>query len=464
MSLSGPAGYMALFAVFLVTIVVGEVLSRRPTYVFPLILIVELSQWRPSAILVVLASGFHVYFGDIVTVGVIVGFIIRYLRPREHGARRPLGLILVFNLMLIVGITRGLGAFGPNQVLNFSRESLSLWTTMLFVSTIPVTRRVMESLRNWMALFGLGLTIYAIRYWLTFGFGNYNNEVQGRAIDKTQALVVLVAAILLFAYPFGTTLVQRFVPPAIGGVVVLLSIQKTVWLAGIIAVIALVAASGSDRASRTRRRVVLVSGVLLALIITFAPGGVSHDLSHSVASTQGTSSSVSWRTQGWSQIVQKQMSGPLLNFVVGSPIGTVLDRSVYLIDANNHVVQTTVDTHAHSDYIQQFAEIGLVGFTLFLLFLLWLLRGTWRASRSSGPDDALAAGVLFSLLAGCLAFYIGYTNADVSGITIGLAASLVTAHNAQRVLRPNAGAPSKDAESPHAATSTEEVDLATGTQ
>ena len=428
MILSGSAGVMALVAVFLATFMLGVVLVRRPTLAVPLILVVELSQWRPNAILIVLASGFHVYFGDVVTIGVIVAFLIRFMRPKDYGANRPLGIILVFNLMLLIGITRGLGAFSPNQVLNFSRESLSLWTTMLFMSTVPVTRRVMESLRNWFTMFAVGLTTFAIHYWVTIGFGTYNNEVQGRAIDKTQALVVLTASILLFAYPFGRAWVLRFVPPAIGAAVVLLSIQKTVWLAGIVAIIVLVAASGSGQAARTRRRIVFVAGALLALVVTFAPGGVSHDLSHSVASTQGESSSVSWRTQGWSQIIRSQESGPLTSLLIGSPIGTVFDRSIYLVDSNNRFVQTSVDTRAHSDYVQQFAEIGVVGLVLFVLFLFWLVRGTWRITRETGAEDALTANVLLSLLLGCMAFYLAYTNADISGITIGLCASLVGSH------------------------------------
>ncbi len=435
MIVTGAGGIMALLAAFLVTIVLGDVLSRHPVVIFPLILTVELTQWGPNAILVLLASSFHVYLGDIVAIGVIIGFFLRYLRPAEHGARRPIGIVLIFITLFMIGITRGLISFSPNQVLNFSRQSLSLWTTILFLSTVPVTRKVMEGLRNWLTVFGIGLTIFAIHFWLTVGFGTYINEVQGRALDKTQALVVLAASLMLFAYPIGTSWVKRFVPASIGATVVLLSIQKTVWLAGVVAIVVFVAASGTGQAARTRRRVVLGAGALLALIITFAPGGVSHDLSHSVDSTQGTSSSVSWRTQGWTQMFDQQASGPLVSFLIGSPVGTVFDRSIFLIDSNNHVVQTSIDTRAHSDYVQQLAEIGIIGLLLFILFLAWLIRGSWRIARGPDADDAQAAGVLMALVAGCAAFYVGYTNADISGIAIGLCASLVGAYSGGKLPR-----------------------------
>jgi hypothetical protein len=84
--------------------------------------------------------------------------------------------------------------------------------------------------------------------------------------------------------------------------------------------------------------------------------------------------------------------------VFGVGIGRYYQRSPEFMSANLRTVYA--HENAHNYFLQQFAELGLVGGVLFLMMLTTLITGTWRAlaQNMDAPTGAL--------LTGCVAYLV----------------------------------------------------------
>ena len=173
-------------------------------------------------------------------------------------------------------------------------------------------------------------------------------------------------------------LVLRFALPLIGAAVVVLSTQRTVWVAGLVAATVLsVARRKNGRSTTARRLIVAVAAVGVVLLVAAGPATVTRNLETGSQET-GT---FDWRLEGWSALIHRQLNGSTVDLAVGSPGGTGEDRVLK---------GQRVTVAAHSEYVSTLDLVGLIGLSL----LAWVCGSTlvWSRRRLRATSPFLRAG------------------------------------------------------------------------
>lgn len=386
--------------------------TTRPTIAVPLLLLVEWANGSNVTLGVIMVGRLHVYPADILTATLLVATLLRWLR-RGDGLRPPQPLFVLLVIVLL-GMARGTAAFGVQTSVLYSRSILAMCTSAVFLSTVRVTPRLILNVRNWLLATSAVIVFAAVRFWILHGFGTYVTT-GARALDGLQALILLETTIFVVLFPLFRGPVFRFITPLFGIVIVLLSIQRTVWAAGIVAVVVLVVAGKETRGttSRATRRLLALAAVLVVVLLAAAgPTQVTNSLTAGIQQTNTTqNSTLNWRLQGWSILISRQIDGPIIDLVLGSPTGTGYAR---VINGG------TVTVAPHSEYVSALDLTGLVGVVL----LLWVYAAAFRRCRKRlrSPSPFITQGALLFmvLLALQLTYFIAYSEGALVGLGLGL--------------------------------------------
>jgi hypothetical protein len=404
---------LAAIALALVTLLsVG--FASRPASAIPLVLLVEMASTSsiPQAVMV---GRFHVYPGDIITVALAAATLIRW--QQRSDALRPTRPLVVLLAILLLSIARGAAAFGLQPSVVAARPILEMLAAAIFFSTVRVTPQLVRAVRNWLLLASAVLILVAVNFWFQHGFGTYA-ATGDRALDSLQALFVLETTIIIVVFPPFRDPVLRWVVPLVGFVVVVLSVQRTVWAAGLVAAAVLVVARPKSRGlTSIAGRRLLVAGAVLAVVLLVAAGppGVTSSLTAGYQETTTQNSTFSWRLQGWSAMINRQMAGPVADLVVGSPSGT----------GNESINEAIFMPASHSQYLWTFATTGIIGLALLVCVYFTALRKSRRRLRSPSAFVGQAALLLTALLALQLTFFVGYSSGGLVGLMLGLACGFV---------------------------------------
>jgi hypothetical protein len=384
--------------------------ASRPASAIPLVLLVEMASVSsiPQAVIV---GKFHVYPGDIITVALVAATLMRWQQRGDRlSPTRPLVVLLA---ILFLSTARGAAAFGLQSSVVAAREILLMLAAAVFFSTVRVTPQLLRVVRNWLLLASTVLTLVAVNFWLRHGLGTYA-ATGSRALDSLQALFVLVTTIIVVVFPPFRGPVLRWVVPLVGFVVVVLSVQRTVWAAGLVAAAVLVAARPKSRGltSKAGRRLLVAVAVLaVALLVAAGPPGATSSLTAGYQRTSATQSSTfSWRLQGWSALINRQRAGPLADLAVGSPSGT----------GNESINEAVFLSAAHSQYVWTFTMTGIIGLALLVWVYLTALRKCRRRLRASSVFVGQVALLFTALLALQLTFFVGYSSGGLVGLMLGL--------------------------------------------
>ena len=389
--------------------------ASRPASAIPLLLLVEMgvaSSITPG----VMVGNLHVYAGDILIVTLVAATLMRW---HQHGARlRPSAPLSVLLVILLFNILRGIAIFGLQPPVVDAREMLAMLTAAVFFSTVRVTPQLVRTLRNWLLLASGTLVVVAINFWLQHGFGTYA-ATGARALDALQALIVLETTVIVVVFPPFRGPVLRWVVPLVGFVVVVLSIQRTVWAASLVAAAVLVVVRQQNRGTTSvvGRRLVVVAAVLAVLLLAAAgPSGVTSSITAGYQRTTTQSSTLNWRLHGWSILINRQIAGPLADLAVGSPSGT---GNVRTIDGS------TTAAPAHSEYVESLTMTGLMGLALLVSAYVMALTRHRRRLRSPSAFVGRAALMFTALLALQLTYLIAYSEGTLVGLMLGLACGYV---------------------------------------
>jgi hypothetical protein len=403
-----------LGAIVLVLIALLSVtFTTRPVIAVPLLLLVE---WANASNVTAgfMVGHFHIYPEDILTAALLVATLMRRLR-RGNGLRPPQPLIVLLVIVLL-GMARGAAAFGVQTSVVYGREMLAMCTAAVFFSTVRVTPKLILTVRNWLLVASAVFLIVAVRFWILHGFDTYATTGT-RALDSLQTLIVLETTIFVTLFPPFRGPVLRFITPLVGIVIVLLSVQRTVWAAGIVAVAILVVAGKKSRGttSLAARRLVMVAAVFaVVLLVAAGPSGVTSSLTAGIQQTSTSQNSTfSWRLQGWSVLISRQIDGPTVDLVLGSPTGTGYER---IIGGG-----TVTAAPPHSEYVSALDLTGLLGIVLLVWVYAAALRRCRRRLRSRSPLVGQSALLFIVLLALQLTFFIAYSEGLLVGIMLGLA-------------------------------------------
>jgi len=287
----------------------------------------------------------------------------------------------------------------------------------IFFSTVRVTPQLVRAVRNCLLLASAVLILVAVDFWLQHGFGTYA-ATGGRALDSLQALFVLETTIIIVVFPPFRGPVLRWVVPLVGFIVVVLSVQRTVWAAGLVAAAVLVVARPKSRGSTSiaSRRLLVVAAVLaVVLLVVAGPPGVTSSLTAGYQETATQNSTFSWRLQGWSAMINRQIAGPVADLVVGSPSGT----------GNESINEAVFVPASHSQYVWTFSMTGIIGLALLVWVYVTALRKSRRRLRSRSAFVSQAALLFTALLALQLTFFVGYSSGGLVGLMLGLACGFV---------------------------------------
>jgi O-antigen ligase len=165
------------------------------------------------------------------------------------------------------------------------------------------------------------------------------------------------------------------------------------------------------------RRLLVVAAVLAVVLLAAAgPPGVTSSLTAGYQQTSPTQNSTfSWRLQGWSAMINRQIAGPVADLVVGSPSGTGNES------ANEGVFLPAY----HSQYLWTFTMTGIIGLALLVWVYVKALRKSRRRLRSPSDFVGQAALLFTALLALQLTFFVGYSSGGLVGLMLGLACGFI---------------------------------------
>jgi hypothetical protein len=384
--------------------------ASRPASAIPLLLLVEMASISsiPQEVMV---GQFHVYPGDIITVALAAATLMRW--QQRGDALRPTRPLVVLLAILLLSMARGAAAFGLQPSVVAARQILLMLAAAIFFSTVRVTPQLVRAVRNWLLLASAVLILVAVNFWLQHGFGTYA-ATGSRALDGLQALFVLETTIIVVVFPPFRGLVLGWVVPLVGFIVVVLSVQRTVWAAGLVAAAVLVVARPRSRGSTSiaGRRLLMAAAVLaVVLLVGAGPPGVTSSLTAGYRETTTQSSTFSWRLQGWSALINRQRAGPVADLVVGSPSGT----------GNQSINEAVFLRAAHSQYVWTFTMTGIIGLALLMWVYVTTLRKSRRRLRSPSAFVGQVALLFTALLALQLTYFVGYSSGGLVGLMLGLA-------------------------------------------
>jgi hypothetical protein len=384
--------------------------ASRPASAIPLLLLVEMASISsiPQEVMV---GQFHVYPGDIITVALAAATLVRW--QQRGDALRPTRPLVVLLAILLLSMARGAAAFGLQPSVVAARQILLMLAAAIFFSTVRVTPQLVRAVRNWLLLASAVLILVAVNFWLQHGFGTYA-ATGSRALDGLQALFVLETTIIVVVFPPFRGLVLGWVVPLVGFIVVVLSVQRTVWAAGLVAAAVLVVARPRSRGSTSiaGRRLLMAAAVLAVILLVAAgPPGVTSSLTAGYQETTTQNSTFSWRLQGWSALINRQRAGPVADLVVGSPSGT----------GNQSINEAVFLRAAHSQYVWTFTMTGIIGLALLVWVYVTTLRKSRRRLRSPSAFVGQVALLFTALLALQLTYFVGYSSGGLVGLMLGLA-------------------------------------------
>jgi hypothetical protein len=333
-------------------------------------------------------GGIAIYPADIAAVVLLVAIVLtpgalRQLSPAELWIWIPLVLVGLLSL------ERGVSAFGLGIAANEARGLVQLIAATMWVWGRMRLPGFEKSLRRWIVLTGIGLTVDAIYHITQRGIGQVDQIilVNGQLVTSRP----LVAAQALVLGLLGLALIVRERRRALrllGLVFFALAVlcqHRSVWVALAAALVMLVLAS-----PRVRGRilaVVFVGGV--ALLIAYSAGALDTVLTKfSLAyHSRGTYDD---RVLASKVLIDEQNALGPFTMMFGQPFGTG-----YFHRSSTGTIETFAP---HNYYVVTYLRMGLVGA---LLFAFALLRGLRNSLVARDPRGIVMAS---ALMAYCLAY------------------------------------------------------------
>jgi hypothetical protein len=372
-----------------------------------------------------LPGGVQVYLTDMVASLILGAAVLRLLRlPRFDRFQRWL---LLLGVLLLVSLVRGVAAFGMQPSIADFRQYLFFGGVALYFATFPVSIRLYDRIgRIWLAMTIPMMVLVSVRWLAVFAGIDLGVPAEKYGAD---------AAIRVIDGPFTFFLAHAFVltiPAWIRGererwirwvsVLLLLFVlvlnRRTVWLAIVVGVAVLML---RDRRLGRRALVLVALGGVMTAVAFVWLGGLQEGSEPVVRSGSGN---LSWRVQGWSDVVTAWSRSPT-DWAIGQPVGSGFTRQV-------EGIVTKTQYGLHNFYIEILVRTGFVGLVALVALTAGLLRALWRApARDVG---LLGPGMLPALLAMQIVWYLTWPPGSEQGIVTGLAAAVAAAEVSRRRL------------------------------
>ena len=380
-------------------VIVAGVLVDRPEWGIPLVAIGAAASVSGFTRPLSSFGGFAVYIGDAGSAALLTALGIQLFAG--HRLRRPAfgwaGLLLLAAMALL----RGLGTFGVEIVVRSYRNEISLLAAGLFFAAqqIPAQRVELFLRRTWAAI-AIFMSAVAILFVLRFGL---NSTVPGRDRPLNASQALLVSQAIFFLLARGRQAKSNWLA-AYFAFIVLLSQQRTVWIATALALFALwsvLAPSG-----RLKQQVSVAVGSLVALLVALMTVLSSTQAGTALQKTISEDRTFLWRVEGWNVLLSQQVTGSGFNLMLGNPAGKGAER---------RIADQLISVSAHSQWITELLAGGIIAVVLFALVTVVPLSKTWRRDlRLRVPSPLLAVTVA------AMTFTISYQLGPEQGVLFGL--------------------------------------------
>jgi hypothetical protein len=370
----------------------------------------------------VLPGGVQVYVTDMVASLLLGAAVLRLLRtPRFDRYQRWL---LLLGVLLLVSLVRGVAAFGMQASVADFRQYLFFGGVALYFASFPVSIRLYDRIgRIWLAMTIPMMVLVCLRWLAVFAgidlgvpASKYGADAAIRVIDGPFTFFLAHAFVLTIP---AWTWMRRERDRWIRWVSVLLLFclvlnRRTVWLAIVVGVAVLML---RDRRLGRRALVLVALGGVLTAVAFVWLGGLQEGSEPVVRSGSGN---LSWRVQGWSELVTAWSRSPT-EWAIGQPVGSGFARKVEGIETN---------VHPHNFYIEMMIRTGVVGLVALVVLTAGLLRALWHTpTRDVG---LLGPGMLPALLAMQLVWYLTWVPGTEQGMVTGLAIAVAAAQAPRR--------------------------------
>ncbi|GAA4773073.1 hypothetical protein GCM10023200_01840 [Actinomycetospora chlora] len=359
-------------------------------------------------------GGMRVGVTDVVVVLVLAAALARCLRLRRFG-RHQYWLIMLGTLLL-ASLVLGIAAHGVSTAVNDSRQYLFFAGAALYMATFRPSLELYDRIgRIWLGTAVLMSLLACVR-WLDV-FGGIDLGVPAERFGVDTAVRVLdgpyaffLAGPLLLTIPFWLRRGQPRWIRVLGAVLLVVIVvldRRTVWLAILVGV-AVLLLRGRRPSARAVALVVAASAITFAV---FAGDVLARDqAAHGTVTSTG---SVTWRIEGWSDLVDSWSASPV-NWLVGEPFGSGFSRVVE---------GSTVEAHPHNFYIETMIRAGVGGLLALLALTVGLLRRLWRVPVRGGGllDPSMLPPLLAMQVIWDLTWVPGLEQGIVTGIAIAVA-------------------------------------------
>lgn len=331
-------------------------------------------------------AGFQVYFLDILAVGLLVLTLARtsqMIRNIGFTAWIWLGL----GAILFFAFARGASTIGLPEATSEFRAYLYPFASLGWAFSLDWDRPGTDKLvRRFALAIGYSLSLVAFYHISLHGLGstsefvsvNADTEQTSRALVAGQALMLLLSTIVCLHFWKSTGKRSYAWSAGLFTLVIILTQERTVWVAAAGAAIA-VGLSGNTGVKR--RTALVVALAAFFAFIAIASGALSPVIDTLVGAAQNFNT-IEARMEGWTNLIRGSTLQGMPVVLFGEPFGQGYGR------AQSGVWVTYAP---HNWYLSLYLRSGIVGLILFTSFLIVVAT---RALRAHAPAASIAIVVV----------------------------------------------------------------------
>ena len=319
----------------------------------------------------------HLSPADVVSFCLVAAGIIRTARTLKH-MNATFFVAMGYIALLGISLLRGLYANGIFTTLNEFRSFAPSIFGALYFLTAPTDERAIRRYTVIYLYFGAALCVVAVLAAIGLPVGviawahSDAAGADGRYLPATGALAIAVCGFLSLALaPYRNGgLMRRLLPVVYMSVAIYLR-HRTVWmvmLAGTVGLLLL-----DRRLFRRLLPATLGAIVVIACLVIYGASTTRVPDLNQFADSATNEDTWIWRMNGWKELLLDEEQNPL-TVAIGKSIGS----GYWRIDPDLHSV---VDVAPHSEYVQEYLRVGIVGTLLLVLFLIRPVVGLWKMTK-----------------------------------------------------------------------------------
>ena len=329
-------------------------------------------------------------------------------------------LSVFYLLLFLTTLIRGFQVYGIFTTSNESRGFVGPLLAILYFFDADLDEAAMRNLMRAFIAYGVGLCCVAALATLGLPIGQmawaHQEVIDGRYLPAAAACgICLCAFISLSIYQYRKRgLINQLLPILFVAFVVYLR-HRTVWMMLIAGCLSLVPIDG-----RLFRRFLPFAFLAMLGVTGFAVYQTAHsgDVGEEqFADSASNTSTLLWRVNSWFEVSQ-DVSHNALNIAIGEKMGS----GYWRIDPETH---TPTIAPPHSEYIQQYSRVGILGLLCILGFLILPIFRLWTINKIDPEWIYPSVSIWMTILCVLMVYGLTYNIDTVVYAFVGLVNGIV---------------------------------------